>query len=220
MKKFFSLIVVLLGITTTASIAQNSFEGVIKAKLEATAVPDEMKGMEAMMSQQMTITMKGDQTKVESAGAMGTTTMLMDYKKHESVLLMDMMGSKTAVKDQLSENDTPGMQFQVEGGKFEATTQTKSIAGHQCTLYKVTTTEEGETFNVDMWIATDLHITEGDGMPGTPFEYTFSAEGITMTYQITEVSKQAIPATAFAIPEGYTVQTKEEFEKQYPMMKD
>lgn len=215
-----SLLAVVLTITTWAQ----SFEGKVAASMKAIALPEEMAGMEAMFTQTMTSYYKGAKSSLELKNTMGTTTIITDTLKKEVIMLMNMMGQKTAIKEPLTDenNDNPMFQFEMEGGKLELKNDTKTIAGYKCkkAVYTVPSEEEGtDTMVIEFWYTEELGVYTGESpIPGMPMEYTMTVEGITFQYTVTEITKEKVDDTKFTIPAGYTVKTREEFEKSFPKM--
>jgi GLPGLI family protein len=199
-----------------------AFDGKITAKMVAISVPDEMKGMEGMMSQDMTIYSKKEKTRVELKGMMGTTTIISDTIKKETILLMDMMGQKTAIKQPLEANSATGsFGFEAEGGTFKATSETKTIAGYKCTkgIYTLPTEGDEPQMTVELWYTTGIsNLQPNSDIPGMVMEYTIEMEGIKMQFTVTAVSKEAVADSLFEIPAGYTIKTEEEFENSIPTM--
>jgi GLPGLI family protein len=211
-------------VATIISITSFSqgFDGKITAKMIALSVPDEMKGMEGMMTQDMIIYSKKEKSRVELKSMMGNTTVISDTVKKESIVLMDMMGQKTAIKQPLDENTASGsFGFEVQGGTFKATSETKTIAGYKCTKGVYTMpTEEGEpAMTVDLWYTTSLSNPQSNSdIPGMVMEFTMDMEGMKMQFTISAISKETVADSMFEIPAGYTIKTEEEFQNSIPTM--
>ena len=201
------------------SFAQG-FDGKMTAKMIALSVPDEMKGMESMMTQDMTIYTKKEKTRVELKSMMGNTTIISDTIKKESIVLMDMMGQKTALVEPLDETSS-SMGFEAEGGTFKATSETKTIAGYKCTkgIYTMPTEEGEPTVTVELWYTTTIANPQANSeIPGMIMEFIMEMEGMKMQYTITSVTKESVSDSLFEIPAGYTIKTEEEFQNSIPTM--
>jgi GLPGLI family protein len=198
--------------------AQN-FEGKISAKMEAIEVPDDMKGMEGMMKQEMTIYSKKEKNRTELKNMMSTTVIISDTVKKETIILVDMMGQKTAMKQTIESGaSTSAFGFEVEGGTFQTTSETKIIAGYKCFKGIYTFPSETES-SVIIWYTNDITNPDfGSDVPGMIMEYTMKMEGITMQFTVTAVTKQTVPDSLFEIPAGYNIKTEEEFQNSIPTM--
>jgi GLPGLI family protein len=213
---------VLAMVLTITSWAQ-SFEGKISATVKAIALPEEMAGHAAMFNQSMTSYYKGEKSCMEMKNMMGTTTIITDTLKKEVIMLINMMGQKTAIKEPLTDenDDNPLFEAEMEGGKLELKSDTKTIAGYKCkkAVYTMPAEEDESPIVIEFWYTEELDVYMGDApIPGMMMEYTMSMEGITMQFTVTEIVKEKVDDSKFTIPEGYTVKTKEEFEKQFPKM--
>ena len=201
------------------SFAQG-FDGKMTAKMIALSVPDEMKGMESMMTQDMTIYTKKEKTRVELKSMMGNTIVISDTIKKESIVLMDMMGQKTALVQPLDANAS-SMGFEAEGGTFTALSETKTIAGYKCTkgIYSLPMEEGEPQMIVELWYTTGIGKPQPNSeIPGMIMEFTMDMEGIKMQYTITSISKETVADSLFEIPAGYTIKTEEEFQNSIPTM--
>lgn len=203
------------------SAFSQSFDGKIIAKMSAISVPDEMKGMEGMMSQEMTIYSKKEKTRVELKSMMGNTTIISDTVKKQSIVLMDMMGQKTAMVTPLDENAGSSIGFEAEGGSFKATSETKTIAGYKCTkgIYTMPSEEGEPEITITLWYTTSFANPQSNSeIPGLILEFTMEIEGITMQYSVSSITKETVSDSLFEIPAGYTIKTEEEFQNSIPTM--
>lgn len=203
------------------SAFSQGFDGKVTAKMTAISVPDEMKGMEGMMSQDMTIYSKKEKTRVELKSMMGSTTIISDTIKKESIVLMDMMGQKTALVQPLDENASSSLGFEAEGGTFTATSETKTIAGYKCTkgIYTMPAEEGEPQMIVELWYTTGIANPQPNSdIPGMIMEFTMDMEGVKMQFSVTSASKESVADSLFEIPAGYTIKTEEEFQNSIPTM--
>ena len=221
MKLKFTLLMIAIGIICPRFYSQ-SFEGIVTGSLTAVAVPAEMQGMEAMFNQTLTAYYKGEKMRMEITSAMQTTVVLANYNAKEVTVLMNMMGNKWAMKEQLTEEDMPGMNLEFEGTELDFSDETRIIAGQTCKKVTIRAPkEEGmeEPFVMVMWYAPGISLeNQKSPIPGTPMEYEMSINGITMRYQVTSVKKEPVSDSQFVIPADYPVKTKEEVEKMFPSM--
>lgn len=209
--------------TVFASKAQN-FEGKIKADMKALEVPAEMKGMESMMSQSITMSIKPGKSHMLMQNMMGTTTIITDSSKAEVVMLMDMMGQKTAIKQPLTpDNENDNFGLDLENSKITNTTETKTIAGYKCkkSIIEIMDPETKEVFKTDAWFTDELGVfNAGSPIQGMMMEFQVANEGMVFSYSVTSISKEKIADSLFTIPDGYTLQSLDALQGQFPMMED
>ncbi|MDR3709929.1 MAG: hypothetical protein P4L33_16655 [Capsulimonadaceae bacterium] len=164
----------------------------------------------------ITIQESGDKMRCDAPG--GST--IVDFKAKKEILLLP----KTR---QYMESDIPTSKIgDLTAGAASTVTdgkQTKTVLGHTTHLYLFTVSNSMLTFNGSAWMATDLPDLPPVALDGTnpamgfikskvsgfPLEMNaridmpsvFGALGL--NYTVTSVSTDAIPASVFAIPDGY-----------------
>lgn len=208
MKKLFSLFI---GLTIVASSYAQLTEGVVKYTTEFSSTDPQIQSQLAMLNgSSMTMYFTPDFSRVESTmGMFMKTTVVIDLKTKESLMLLDGMGSKKAVKtnmDDLKGNDE-GEESKVE---IEKTNKTKKIAGYKCTQY-ILTSEDGTVMNY--WTTTELSASKAgakymnDKVEGFPLVFEMVGNGVIMKFTATEVLKSISGNKAelfnTAIPEGF-----------------
>lgn len=209
MKKLFSLFI---GLTIVASSYAQLTEGVVKYTTEFSSTDPQIQSQLAMLNGSSSTTyFTPDFSRVESAmGMFMTTTVVINLKTKESLMLLDGMGSKKAVKMNMDDlnDDEDGEEPKVE---IEKTNKTKKIAGYKCTQY-ILTTEDGTVMNY--WTTTELSASKAgnkfmnDKVEGFPLLYEMNTNGVVMKFTATEVTKSITGDKAVlfstAIPEGFT----------------
>jgi hypothetical protein len=220
--KMKNVILTLIAAIISFTTFSQTFDGKISAKMVPISVPDEMKGMEGMMSQDLTIYSKKEKSRVELKSMMGNTVIISDTIKKETIVLMDLMGQKTAIKQPLDESTSAGsFGFEAQGGTFKATNETKTIAGYKCTkgIYTMPTEEGEPAMTIELWYTSAFDNPQSDSdIPGMVMEFTMDMEGMTMQFTITALSKEIVADSMFEIPQGYTIKTEEEFQNSIPTM--
>lgn len=205
-------------VIATLSFAQ-SFEGKITAAVKAISLPDEMKGMEAMVNQDITIFMKGAKTKTEMKSLMGSQVYIFDTLSHEMIILMDLMGQKYAIKQTVEDNESSGgMDFDLKGADVQITDETRKIAGYNCKKAIAHIKNEDHTeANLDFWFTDEVNVQNGQ-LPfnGILMEYVMEVEGMTFQYTVSDISKQSVGASEFETPSGYHFMTPEEMNELFP----
>lgn len=200
-------------------LAQKGFEGTIVYGIEYKDLPEEMAAFEAMLPDQTTVQIKGDQSRTEQSLGMGMKQVtIFDSKKNSGTLLLDMMGKKTAVEMNAEEMDKQKGKNKAEP-KFEYIDgDVKKIAGYKCKKARVIL--EGTT-GLELYYTEDLPkgaSREFKGLNGFPLQYTIASGPMTMTLTASTVKQETLDKKLFTIPDGYEKQTFEEFQKSMGAM--
>jgi hypothetical protein len=105
--------------------------------------------------------------------------------------------------------------------KITKTSETATILGHNCTKYIIENEADGHKMNVNYWATTEIkdidmkalakqQIGKGQSfvyaeIEGVPLriEMAMPQQGM-MTMEVTELKKESVPASNFALPAGYT----------------
>ena len=140
---------------------------------------------------------------------MNTTS---DTKANKGLMLMEVMGNKTATEMDLSKADKDA---KPEDTKVEVTAETKEIIGYKCTK---TIIRDAEGNEVIMWVAADLKASlkgqqqfGGSQINGVPLEFSTVNNGMTIHFIATKFNKK-VDKKAFnlTIPDGYTKVSEED----------
>jgi len=210
MKKLF--ILALLVVSSISINAQKLKEGTAHYKIDYNMESDEG-GMKGMLPTDANMSFKGDMFMVETTGGMFDQKTISDSKKQESILLMDMMGNKVAVK--ITKADIEKEKNKGTKPKVEIINETKTIAGYNCT--KAIVKSEGAE-PAEIWFTKDLAINNGfsqgyDGIDGMMLEYTIPQKMFTMKMTCTEIKADKVDDKLFEVPSDYKPMTKEELMK-------
>lgn len=217
--KKISLVAFLIA-STLFSYAQ-SFTGVIKGSVKALKVPAEMQGMESMLTQDISISVKGAKSKTELKNFMGSSAFVFDTLSREYIVLQDMMGQKIAMKKILPQGENAqGGLMNFEGTNVNITKETKTISGYTCKKAEVSQTVEGQPpLKMDVWFTEQISTMDASSpIPGMLMEYNIEVEGMQLQYTTTSVSKGNVTDAEFLIPDGYTLKTEDEFNQSFPTM--
>lgn len=174
--------------------------------------------MGSMMPKGMTVKIKDGNSLVTMDGGMTSGDYLHMKDKNETVRL-DRDNKTYWVMP--SGGSRPGM-----GGGDEIkptvtkTTETAKIAGYNCTKYIVTMSEHGQTITTNMWTTTEIkdfdlkalarqRMGRGqsmfyEGVDGVPLKIESGMKEGNMVMEVTEITKQSLKASDFAIPSDYT----------------
>jgi GLPGLI family protein len=197
-------------------LAQKSFEGTINYGLSYEDLPAEMAAMEAMLPDEMTIQIKGQQSRMEQSLGMGMSQVtITDMKKGSGVLLMDMMGKKMAME--LSKEELEKMDKKKKTQKepeFKYVDGTKEIAGYNCK--KAIVSVEGAA-EFEIYYTEELPKGASktyEGLKGFPLQYTIAQGPMKIKVTAEKVKQEKLDKSLFDIPDGYDKMTFEEFQKE------
>lgn len=213
-KTFLTLSLFLIGLVTIAQVSN----GHIKYDIEV----DSDEPMVASMMEGATMEMYfGDNnSKVTMNFGIMSTTVIYNDKLKMGLMLMDMMGSKIAVK--MSSEDLEKAQKE-QKDKEEKTTVTltkekKKVLGYKCKKAIVTDSEGSESI---YWYTKKIKVNKtgqqnlNAQVPGMPLIMIVDKNGMHMTMTASEVKTDKVADKEFdiAIPEGYDEMTMEELEQ-------
>lgn len=194
--------------------AQKKFEGSVTYGIEYKDLPAEMAAMEAMLPDEMTIRIKGDRSRIEQSMGMGMSQIVISDAKTESgILLMDMMGKKTAIEMSKAELEKMDDKKKKDRPKIEYLDGSKKIAGYNCKQARILT---GASGSIEVYYTEDLPSSahkEFEGLKGFPLEYSVSNGPMNMKMTASKVVKEKLDKGMFEIPEGYEKQTFDDFQK-------
>lgn len=215
----FALLTLLVSFTGT----DKSFEGkiVYEISMEGANLPPEAQAMFA--GSEMTLYIKGQKTRSEMNMAFQNTISISDRKANTSVTLMDVMGNKYLIKNDVTKENEKTPEVTVK-----EMDETKTIAGYKCKRADLTFKDKnGKDQSSTVYYSEELVNLMGydkrsyqfKSIKGMPLLYTVNTEnGMTMKMEAKSVSKEAIPDNKFEIPTGYKETTMEELQKE--MMKN
>ncbi|MBL4585814.1 MAG: DUF4412 domain-containing protein [Flavobacteriales bacterium] len=209
------MMIAMIALTFTLSVhAQKKFEGSVTYGIEYKDLPAEMAAMEAMLPDEMTIRIKGDKSRIEQSMGMGMSQIVISDAKTESgILLMDMMGKKTAIEMSKEELEKLNAKKKENEPKIEYLDGSKEIAGYKCKKARILT---GASGSIDVYYTDELPASahkEFEGLKGFPLEYSVNSGPMNMIMSATNVTKEKLDKTLFDIPEGYEKQSFDEFQK-------
>lgn len=210
MKK--SLFLTLLLLTSTIGLNAQITEGHVKYKVEVSSDEPDMALAVSMMSDAtLDIYFQKDKSRTEMDMGVMNTTVIVNAAAENSIMLMDMMGSKFAVlmeKEELDqENDSPKPVIQLIN-------ETKTILGYKCKKAVITISEG---IDAVYWYTEELKVNTfgqksfNESVPGFPLEFSQFQGGLDMKLTATVIEK-TVDSKKFdiTVPEGYTLKTMEE----------
>lgn len=196
------------------AIAQKDFEGKIVYTIEYLRMPDEMKGMEAMLPKGMTSYVKGNQSRMEQDSGMGGQTIVLhNSDDNETVVLMNMLGQKMAVVPSAEEKK----QAEADMDKVEVKLmdEEKDVAGYKCK--KAVMTSPDMDFPMTIFYTEAIPNGSADlaKVPGMPLEYTTEQQGMKMRIAASTISKEKVGKSMFDIPKDYERMTGAELQEKF-----
>jgi GLPGLI family protein len=194
------------------AFAQKGFEGAIIYGIEYEDLPEEMEAMKAMLPSETTIKIKGSKTRTEQSMGMGSTTSIMDGKNNSLITLMDMMGNKVAIRNDLNKEEKDNA---AEVVNIDYIDETKEIAGYKCKKAEIKIEDQEDVIVVYYTEEINTVDTKSQykGLKGFPMSYEINTPEMKMIMTVKEVKKGKISAEEFTIPEAYEEMTMEEFQK-------
>ena len=174
--------------------------------------PDMAMALPMMQGSTMELYFMPNKSKIDmTMGTFMKMNTISDIKKNKGLMLMEVMGNKTATEMDLSKEEKE----KKAEPTVEVTTETKDIIGYKCTKTIVRDADGNEAI---MWIATDLKASlkgqqqfGGSKIEGVPLEFSTVNNGMTIHFIATKFEKK-VDKKAFnlTIPEGYTKVSEED----------
>jgi hypothetical protein len=214
-KTFLSLIFILIA---SASIKAQIKEGSITYDMKIEGLPPEQLAMMGDMESKTTF--KNGKSLVEVKSILFNQQMVSD--ENGTVMLMDQMGSKIAMKQTKSELDQLTQSNDKSNEpKIEYRNEKKSIAGYECKKAIVTVIDEDKVENkIEIWYSDAFenpNKNQENGqniirdIKGLPFEYSTTMGPMSIKMVAKEVSTAKVSDTVFNLStEGYQMMTTEE----------
>lgn len=215
-----SFVAILTSIVGYNAIGQSKkpFEGTIVYSLNFDEAGLDPASASMLQGREMTISIKGDKSRMEMDMGMMKTSTIADNKTGNVVTLMDIMGQKMALKMTKEEVEKQRNDGNVKAPTIKYTDETKEIAGYKCKK-AIAVLEEGEELAV---YYTDEIPSNGanpnnqfKGLNGFPLEYQASQNGLKMLVTAKSVKLGKVDDSKFKIPSDYKEVTQEELQKMF-----
>ncbi|MBR4739351.1 MAG: hypothetical protein IK058_05040 [Bacteroidales bacterium] len=234
MKKIFTMAAVLL-MSVSGLMAQNTFKGVLKYKVESTGsvavdLPEEVRNAEIKVSGNDMFTKSpifcNGMTEAVLVQNLTSTScqnlsMYLNYLRSKDFEFTYQGSGKILVKNTSKESDFDSVDIvDTEPGHFYyeyIPSETKVIAGFTAKkMIRHAYDEEGADHPMTMWYSDEIgpriNILFG-GIKGMPLECTMDAgEGRAITYTAIEIIKGKVKEADFLLPDGYDTLTESELE--------
>lgn len=194
------------------SIAQTT--GQISYSMDfASDNPDMAMALPMMQGSTMELYFVPQKSKIDmTMGTFMKMNTVIDLKADKGLMLMEVMGNKTATETKPSEANK---EEKPQEPTVEVTSETKEIVGYKCTKTIARDAEGNETI---MWIATDLKASlvgqqqfGNSKINGIPLEFSTVNNGMTIHFIATKYTKKVDKKIfSLKVPEGYSIMTEEE----------
>jgi GLPGLI family protein len=221
MKKISFFLSALLTLVLSASIATagKPFEGIVTYKI---TYPDS-KFSESQLAQfpkTLTVTIKGPHARQEIIMPMGSQVEIYDYTAKNKIQLLNVMGSKYAIKS--SSEDIDKENAGQPAGTVELSNETKVIAGYTCKKAIVTVNDDGMKSTYEVFYTSELgsKVANFDNpiykdIDGVLLEFTMKTPQFVMKFSASSIEKKSISNKEFEIPADYVLTTQEELKKKF-----
>ncbi|MDP4283587.1 MAG: hypothetical protein Q8891_04125 [Bacteroidota bacterium] len=162
-----------------------------------------------------TISIKGNQSKVELVSGLGREATIYNAGTQNGVILKDYSGQKLMIT--LTPKDWEANNKKYNGIVFENTGETSDISGYSCqkAIAKLT---NGTTFTVfyttDVKINNKSYDAQFKTLPGLAVQYEMQSGKMKFKFTLAKISFDTVPLSVFEIPKsGYRILTYEETKK-------
>lgn len=215
MKHAFSVLALFVSLVLTLPVlAQKKFsEGTISYDIVINTGTDKPQNADFLDGATSAVYIKGTKSRTEMVSPLGTQATIIDGTKNAIVILKEYGDQKYMI------NLTPA-NWKDANKKYEDVSfaydnsAAKTIAGYTCK--KATgTLKDGTTFTV--WYTPDLVPENKDfqyanrALPGLALEYETNMGNLKVTYTVSKISFNPVPAAKFDLPKaGYRVMSYEE----------
>lgn len=186
----------------------------MKAQMESALKMMQGGDMSSMIPKSMTVKIKGNNSISKMDGGLIAAEVLYLGDKQQSYLLD--REAKTYMITSTDATEKPSSKRAVT-----KTSETTKILNHTCTKYIVEITEHGTTIKQIFWTTTEIKgfdlkslskqgLGKGgssmyyEGLEGTPLKMELTTPQMIMVMEATEIKKETLPASDFAIPSGFT----------------
>ena len=209
MKRILSFI--FLTFVTVTVFGQKKFtEGTIAYDIVINTTSDKPTAADFFDGATSTVYVKGNKSRVEMVSSLGTQSTIIDGNR--IVVLKEYGEQKYMI------NMTPANWKEAnkknEGVEFTYTDETKNILGYK-TKKAIGKLTDGTNFTV--WYTTDLvpdnkeFQNANKNLPGLAMEYESNVGNFKVTYTVSKISFNPVPASKFDLPKtGYRVMTYDE----------
>jgi GLPGLI family protein len=213
MKKLLTLIAFFTFFCSSVFAQKRMTEGTITYDIVINTGSDKPKNADFLDGATSAVYIKGKMTRREMVSPLGTQATILDGNKNTITILKEYGDQKYLINLTPAEWKDANKKF--EDVKFSYdTTQQKIIQGYKC-YRAVGSLPDGTSFTA--WYTTDLLLENRNfeyanrSLPGLALEYETNMGNVKVTYTVSKISFNPVPAAKFDIPRaGYRVMTYEQ----------
>jgi GLPGLI family protein len=217
MIKFFSgILFVIFSFTATDANAQKALsEGTLVYNMSVETGSAEPKMADMLDGATTTISIKGDQSRVELVSGLGREATIYNAANGNGFILKDYSGQKLMIT--LTSKDWDANNKKYEGIEFENSGETSVISGFTCKK-AIAKLKNGSSFSVyytnDVNVQNKSYDAQFKTLPGLPVQYEMQAGKMKFKFTLASISFDAVPSSKFETPKsGYRVMTYQETKK-------
>lgn len=214
MKKTLFVFVFLL--TSIFGLLAQITEGHITYKVDVSSNdPDMAMALSMMSDAKLDLYFNDNKTRTEmNMGSFMLTTIIIDPSSDNSIMLMDMMGMKTATPIPNDDLENKNEDSEI---KVNLINESKTILGYKCNKAIVSVAEDLE---FTYWYTDKLKVNPNGQnsfskqLPGYPLEYSLFQGGLDMKFTAIKIEKSAdLKLFDLTVPDGYTIQSLEDIQE-------
>ena len=217
MIKFYSCILffTFLFAAINASAQKALSEGTLVYNMSVETGSAEPKMADMLDGATTTISIKGDQSRVELVSGLGREATIFNAATANGFILKDYSGQKLMIT--LTSKDWDANNKKYEGIEFENTGETSVISGFTCKK-AIAKLKNGSSFTVyytdDVNVQNKSYDAQFKTLPGLPVQYEMQAGKMKFKFTLASISFDAVPSSKFEAPKsGYRVMTYQETKK-------
>lgn len=191
-------------------------EGTISYDIVINTGSDKPRAADFFDGATSTVYLKGNKSRTEMVSSLGTQSTIIDGAKNTITILKEYGEQKYMI--QLNPANWKEANKKYENVQFSFTDETKTILGYKTTK-AIGKLADGTNFTV--WYTTDIVPDNKDfqyankSLPGLAMEYESNMGNLKVTYTVSKLNINPVPAAKFDLPKsGYRVMTYEESKGQ------
>ncbi len=215
MKNYLSLLIAVS--LSLPLFAQKKFsEGVISYDIVINTGSTKPRAADLFDGATSTVYLKGAKSRTDMVSSLGTQSTIIDGAKNLVYILKEYGEQKYLI--QLTPANWKDANKKNEAVQFTFDDETKTVLGYKCTK-AIGKLSDGSTFTV--WYTKDLVPENNDfqyvnkSLPGLAMEYESIMGNLKITYTVSKINTEPVPAAKFDIPKtGYRLLTYEESKGQ------
>ncbi|NJN26979.1 MAG: hypothetical protein HC819_13870 [Cyclobacteriaceae bacterium] len=190
--------------------AQSDFEGIVKYGINYVNMPEEMKAYQAMLPQEVTVTIKGNKSRLEQSQMMGKNVVISDMDNKSGFIEMDMAGQKL----RMAVNQDEFEKADEKAPLIDYFDESKTILGYPCKK-AIMKDNEGNGIMTVYYTEKISNNAQKEfaGLKGFPLQYSLNQQNMEMEITATDIKKQAVSDEVFEKTAGYNEITQEELQK-------